>query len=107
MLQQVPDRNAVEVSPAKVGQVARDRSFDVDLPPVDKEHRRHRRCHDFGDGRQIEHRRCPHRVWRGQPPPFVIVELRVSERALMDDASITGDEEHCAGCQRADRSVDQ
>jgi len=80
---------------------------ELDLSTIDEQHRRHGSCHDLGNRSQIEHRARSHHGRRCQPTSFVVIELRVSERTLVDDAPIAGDEKHRAGNQRPHRTVYQ
>ena len=92
--------------PAKIRQVAVNRRIELDLPSIDQEHRPHCRRHDLADRCEVEHRRRPHWPGRRKTTSFIVIELRVSKCALVDDATILRDEKHRAGNKLPHRRID-
>src|SRR5438105_14985229 len=99
--------DAVEMRSAKIRQVAVNRRIELDLASIDQQHRRHRRCHDLGNGREVEHGRCSH--WSGgrKTTSFIVIELLVPKCALVNDSTILGNEKYRAWNELPDRHIDK
>src|SRR5437764_10559976 len=98
----MPHGDAVEVRAAEIRQVPIDGRIKLDLATIDEQHHRHRCRHDLGEGGEIEYCRDSHLTRRRKLSSFVILELRESERALMNNSPVLRDEEHSSRSQLAD-----